>query len=147
MVKQLKLMRDYYTSPLWKTGGAEVWGSLDDSLGDVNLDELPISDALKSRLLQWQSLADNYARIMDAVPGGGWSRYTDEEFEAARQSLGLPLFDSKAEELEGLAIWQELCKELQNQDYEVYYFSPKLAPDDPEHLLRNPSEIPTTASS
>lgn len=48
-METLKLMADYYCYPLWYAS--------DGKFGDININNLPISETLKRELLEW---ADQY---------------------------------------------------------------------------------------
>jgi len=114
-MKKIKLMRDYNTSPLWIAGG-EWMGRV----GPIDLEELPLSDTLKNKLKIWQKWKDDYYRIMEIIPGGGWSYHTKEEFESARKQLGIPQFPGDTEdETEGKRLLLELRKELPADEYEI----------------------------
>lgn len=112
MSKKLKLIRDYNSSPLWWDDGKEI--------GDFPLDSLPISEKLKNDLFSWQKLSDDYFAIMNAIPGGGWSYHTEEEFEIARKQLNIDKFPSDQEQKEeAVRLCAELNKELGGQGFEI----------------------------
>jgi len=80
--------------------------------------------------------------VIEKIPGGGWSHHTQEEFEVARKALHLSGFPSvEDQEKQGIQLWIALRDELKDKGYEVFFFSPKLAPTDPEHLLRDPNQV------
>ena len=93
MADHLKLMSDYHCFPLWAMPG------------NVNPDDLPLSDELKSSLHQWATSFDRTLNH-DYPPDSGFANPQDEE----------------AFEAEGLRLWQELRRELRDL-YEVVYYS------------------------
>ena len=96
MSKILKLMPDYNCFPLWK---------IDDELGNVNPDDLPLSTDVKVALRTW---ADAYDKTLNQEypPDSGFASPAEEEdFEA-----------------EGKRLWKVLQEQL-GPDYRVAYFS------------------------
>jgi hypothetical protein len=80
---------------------------------------LPISRELQARISAWQKVVDDYYLVMEAIPGGGWSYHTDEEFEAARRALNITFPDLRSDRLEGVALWHALQRELSGKGYKV----------------------------
>ena len=96
MTKVLKLMPDYHCFPLWKAGG---------EIGNVNPDDLPLTNDLKAALQAWASAYDK--TLNEEYPPD--SRFVSAADEEA--------FESEA---------QRLIEELRTQlgpDYKVVYFS------------------------
>lgn len=95
--RKIKLMAEYNSSPLWDMETAD----------NLELEELPLSGAIRQRLNDW-------ARVYDRLLN--WDDPADSAFPdpAAREA-----FDR-----EGTLIWQQLQAEL-SPDYQVFYFSEK----------------------
>jgi hypothetical protein len=94
-MKNLKLMADYNCFAIWDV----------DAPDNLNPDELPISDALKSRIHAWEQKFDSTLNRADPASSG----FITEE--------ALRIFDS-----EGLKIWECLREEL-GSEYHVQYYS------------------------
>ena len=94
MIDRLKLMSDYHCFPLWVVQEG----------GNVNPDELPLTNELKSSLHRW---AASYDRTLnrDYPPDSGFAGPDEEE----------------AFEAEGLRLWQELQAQLRGTNEVVYY--------------------------
>ena len=109
MSNRLKLMSDYHCWSLWEMH--------EGCYQNINPEELPLSDDLKSSLHRW---AVSFDRTLnhDYPPESGFARPEAEE----------------AFESEGLRIWQELQTQL-CEAYEVVYYS--------QHLARVLDKLPT----
>ena len=97
MKKQIKLQTEYsITIPLWYGDGWEgKVGPIESN--QVDFDSLGLSEILLEQLRNLQKPTNDYFRIMEAIPGGGWSHHTEEEFEKARLVLEIPPFLSTVE--------------------------------------------------
>ena len=116
MGTRLKLMSDYHCFPLWAMPG------------NIDPDDLPLSDELKSALHQW---ATSYDRTLnhDYPPDSGFADPKDEE----------------AFEVEGVRLGQELQRELGGL-YEVVYFSwqrSQILPNSNDHRATTADIIPS----
>lgn len=102
MSRRLKLMTDYGCFPLWATFQE------DGSGGNLDPNDLPLSDELKSALHAW---ASSFDRILnhDYPPDSAFASPEEED----------------AFEAEGLRLWRELRTQL-GGDYEVVYYSQRL---------------------
>lgn len=96
MPRQIKLMADYASFPLWLVSG---------ETGDIDPEQLPLTKATQERLLAW---ADTYGATLNP----------DDPLASGFASDA----DTAAFEQEGIALWHELRNEL-GPDYEVLYFS------------------------
>jgi hypothetical protein len=96
-MRNVKLMADYECFAIWD----------EDLIDNINPDDLPISDELKSRIHQWEDAFDITLNRQDPANSGFSS------IEALQR------FDD-----EGKDIWYRLRNELGDQ-YVVRYFSPK----------------------
>ncbi|MEM8532126.1 MAG: hypothetical protein AAGF95_14870 [Chloroflexota bacterium] len=96
MPRQIKLMPDYASFPLWSISG---------ETGDIDPEQLPLTKTTQERLLAW---ADTYAATLNLDDPLASGFASDAEAEAF--------------EHEGIALWHELRNEL-GPDYEVSYFS------------------------
>lgn len=61
-MKTIKLMADYECSPLWHACGEEV--------GDIDLNDLPISTSLKNQLWSWADVYDRTLNWDDPATSG-----------------------------------------------------------------------------
>lgn len=95
----IKIMPDYQCSPLWYIGRGTV--------ENVPPDKLPLSDSLKSTILDWQKVYDDTLNFSNPAASG---------FKTSFEEI---IFDK-----EGLKIWEQMIKEL-SELYEVKYFSVK----------------------
>jgi hypothetical protein len=86
-MKNIKLMADYQCHPLWNMSPAEY--------GDVNPDDLPISQDLKDRLTAWARASDATLN-MDYPPDSG---FESEEAEAEFKREGYRLAEQLRTEL------------------------------------------------
>lgn len=100
MNKILKLMPDYQCFPLWKTSG---------EIGNVNPDELPLTNDLKVALRAWANAYDNTLN-QEYPPDSGFASPLEEE----------------AFEAEGKRLWKELQAQL-GPEYQVAYYSSREA--------------------
>jgi hypothetical protein len=92
----IKLMADYQSYPLWKAGS---------EVGNINPDDLPLSNDLKAMLANWSASYDRTLN-QDYPPDSAFSSPADEEdFE-----------------VEGHRIWHALREQL-GQGYKVIYKS------------------------
>ena len=78
-MKKIKLMADYGCFPLWSVGVNDV--------GDINPDELPLSQELKSRLINWAHTFDQ--TLNQSYPPDSGFRSETEEIEFNQQALQL----------------------------------------------------------
>ncbi|MBW4603268.1 MAG: hypothetical protein KME29_27835 [Calothrix sp. FI2-JRJ7] len=100
MPRKIQLMADYGCDPLW-------WN--DEEVGDIDPEDLPLSNDTIERLHRW-------AYAYDATLN----------WEDPADSPGFPSLEAKAAfEEEGISLWKQLQKELA-PDYEVVYFSNRL---------------------
>jgi hypothetical protein len=78
-MKNIKLMADYQCYPLWNMSVGDF--------GDVNPDDLPISQDLKNELAAW-ALAFDETLNMDYPPDSGFvSKEAEEKFKREGYSL------------------------------------------------------------
>jgi hypothetical protein len=96
MSKVLKLMPDYHCFPLWKTGG---------EIGNVDPDDLPLTNDLKAALRAWANAYDNTLN-QEYPPDSGFASPAEEE----------------AFEVEGRRLWNVLQAQL-GPEYKVAYYS------------------------
>ena len=98
MVRILRLMSDYHCFPLWE------YTDDGDLYDNVNPDDLPLTNELKSALHAW---ADAYDRTLNQEypPESGFASPEEEAFEA-----------------EGRRLWRELQAQL-GPEYKVVYYS------------------------
>jgi hypothetical protein len=96
VIKVLKLMPDYHCFPLWKAGG---------EIGNVDPDDLPLTNDLKAALRAWASAYDKTLN-QEYPPDSGFKSPAEEE-----------AFESEARRLK-----EELRAQL-GPDYKVMYFS------------------------
>ncbi len=108
MLKRIKLMPDYDCFPLWEM----------DDIGEINPNELPLSQETINRLMKWKKIYDKLLNVKDPAS----SDFVNED-------------ERIAFEKEGIYLWKQLQKELENQ-YKVYYRS-----ELQNKLLRDFSEI------
>ncbi len=94
MVKLVTLMADYYSSPLWWRG---------DLAGNIALDELPLTEATRSRLQAWADQYDVTLNREDPASSGFPSQDEADAFVA-----------------QGYELLRDLRREL-GPDYEVVY--------------------------
>ncbi len=76
----IRLSADYYSFPLWEASPGEV--------GNINPDELPISDNLKRRLLEWSDEFDAILNRDDPARSGFPSAEAELRFREAGRRLG-----------------------------------------------------------
>jgi len=100
MAKQIKLMADYQSYPLW-------WAGTADS-GNINPATLPLRAATVSRLQHWAEYYDATLNLDDPCSSG----FPNEEAEEAFNT-------------EGMNLWKQLREELQPA-YEVIYYNYQL---------------------
>lgn len=81
-MKKIRLMPDYFCSPIWHNDEIEV--------GNIDLDELPISNQLKKELLSWADLFDKGLN-MDDPSNSYWEEFDYEQFISMGRSLLLKL--------------------------------------------------------
>lgn len=86
-MKSIKLMADYQCHPLWNRSPSEY--------GDMNPDELPISQGLKARLHAWARTFDATLN-MDYPPDSG---FESDEAEAKFKREGYWLAEQLRNEL------------------------------------------------
>lgn len=86
-MKSIKLMADYQCHPLWNMSPGEY--------GDMNPDELPISQGLKARLHAWARAFDATLN-MDYPPDSG---FESDEAEAEFKRDGYHLAEQLRNEL------------------------------------------------
>ena len=86
-MRKIKLMADYQCWPLW--------GALSGRYGDIDPDDLPISNALRANLIQWA--ADYDATLVGDDPKR--SGFATPEAKAAFASIGTRLRNELAAEL------------------------------------------------
>jgi hypothetical protein len=96
VIKVLKLMPDYHCFPLWKADG---------EIGNVDPDDLPLTNDLKAALRAWASAYDKTLN-QEYPPDSGFTSPAEEE-----------AFESEARRLK-----EELRAQL-GPDYKVVYFS------------------------
>ena len=114
-------MSDYHCFPLWAMQEGGYW--------NVNPEDLPLSDELKSAIHRWAASYDQTLND-DSPPDSGFSSSHDEE----------------AFEVEGIRICQELQRELGGL-YEVVYFSSRqsqLLPRSADHEVPTAGIVPST---
>ena len=96
MKRVLKLMADYQSFPIWRSG---------DEIGNVNPANLSITEELKLDLKKWAAAFD---RTLDhKYPPD--SRFPDQKSE-------------EAFEAEGIRLWRDLKNQL-GENFEVVYYS------------------------
>lgn len=109
---KIKLMADYQCWPIWHYDNERV--------GNINPQDLPISQELKSELNTWQREYDETLNQEDPVNSGFKSKIDEENWGKQR-----------------FEIWQKLKKELRFK-YEVFYFSEgKIFGDDENTFWQN----------
>ena len=86
-MRTIKLMADYHCFPLWEVPG--------DCVGNIDPDSLPLSDSLKTKLLNWADIYDATLNMEDPARSGFLSIGDAEDFEAQ----GMALVDQIVEEL------------------------------------------------
>ena len=97
MKKQvIKIMPDYECSPIWHSGYL---------VGNVDPDDLPITEELKTLLDDWQNKFDLTLNL-DYPPDSGF-KTVREENEFKKQ---------------GLKIYEMMTREL-GENYEIHYFN------------------------
>lgn len=94
-MRNIKLMADYECFALWD----------EDAVDNLNPDELPISENLKSRIHRWEEAFDATLNRSDPA-NSGFATIED-----------LRRFDE-----EGMDLWRQLRQEL-GDEYVVRYFS------------------------
>ena len=95
MTKRIKLMADYESFPLWDV----------DEVGNLNPDELPLSQETKERLERWADRYDATLNRQDPLASGFASPSEEAAFEE-----------------EGRALWKKLEEEL-GAEFRVLYYS------------------------
>ncbi|TGK20282.1 hypothetical protein [Leptospira kmetyi] len=108
MLPSLKLMTDYHCFPLW------FYDNLNSS-DNIDPETLPISDALKKRLLNWATLYDQILNLNDPASSNFKSEQDANKFNE-----------------EGELLWKLLQEEL-GGEYKIYYYDMKTS------KLRNPT--------
>lgn len=96
-MRNIKLMADYECFALWD----------EDSVDNLNPDELPISEELKYRIHRWEDAFDATLNRADPANSGFYTRDDLRRFDE-----------------EGLELWRQLRLEL-GDEYDVRYFSPQ----------------------
>jgi hypothetical protein len=96
MEQVIKLVADYQCFPLWKANG---------EVGNINPDDLPLTDDLKTMLRNWSASYDRTLN-QDYPPDSAFSSPAEEE-----------TFED-----EGKRLWQELQEQL-GTNYKVIYKS------------------------
>lgn len=86
-MKTIKLMADYFCSPLWKADPMEV--------GNIDPDSLPISQNLKEMLSAWAAEYDKTLDMDDPSKSG----FKSEHEELAFKEIGANLANLLREEL------------------------------------------------
>ncbi len=86
-MKNIKLMADYQCHPLWNVSPNEY--------GDVNPDDLPISQELKERLHAWARAFDATLNMANPADSG----FESEEAEAEFKREGYRLLEQLRNEL------------------------------------------------
>lgn len=97
MPKQMKMMTDYQSYPLW-------WAEEGDT-GNIDPATLPISSETLARLDNWARLYDATLNLDDPLASGFSNNQEENAFEH-----------------EGIDLWLCLCIEL-SPEYEVFYYS------------------------
>ena len=80
-MRTLKLMPDYDCFPLWEVGSPE-------HSGDVDPNSLPISPALKTKLLEWARRFDRTLNRSDPVGSGFHDAEEEAQFWREGAALG-----------------------------------------------------------
>ena len=94
-MRNIKLMADYECFAIWD----------EDTVDNLNPDDLPISDNLKLKIHQWEETFDATLNRSDPANSGFSGRDDLRQFDE-----------------EGLKLWQQLRQEL-GDEYLVRYFS------------------------
>jgi hypothetical protein len=84
-VRTIKLMVDYQCYPLWEASPGVV--------GNIDPGELPISSALRERLMAWASTFDATLNMDDPVTSGFPTDQAAEEFRKEGLELAQQLQD------------------------------------------------------
>ncbi|CAM3417695.1 CdiI immunity protein domain-containing protein [Bordetella sputigena] len=77
-MKKIKLMADYHCYPVWDLSGP---------YRDIDPDELPISDNLKSRLMEWARTYDGILNMDDPAASDFETPEARRAFEACGRHL------------------------------------------------------------
>jgi len=93
---KIKIMADYQCYPLW--------GNFGDCQGNINPDNLPISNDLRNALERWQAVYDKILVLDD--PGASGFKTVEAETEFEKQ---------------GVVIWQQLAQVLRGIAKVSYY--------------------------
>lgn len=96
-MKMIKLMADYYSFPLWNNSPGEV--------GNIDPENLPLSEELKKRLNNWSDKYDSILNDEDPASSG---------------------FETKQDEVIFIQEGSELAKCLQKElgdTYQIVYYS------------------------
>ncbi len=112
MTINIKLMADYFSHPLW--------GLDDDNIGDINPQELPLSQETIAKLEQWSQIYNNILNWNDPASSGFKTQEDRQNFEK-----------------KGIELWENLRQEL-GQGYNVKYHSIIL-----HRVINNPRELET----
>lgn len=89
-MKKLRFSPDYFCSPIWHDDG-ETTGEF----GDVNLNDLPISPELRSRIDDWSAWFDKDLNMSDPGNSKGMDDAEMRDFLAT----GRELFENLSKEL------------------------------------------------
>jgi hypothetical protein len=95
----IKIMPDYQCFPLWRID--------DTGVENLNPVELPITENLKTMLLDWKKKYDDTLNMSDPISSGFKTDFEENNFEE-----------------QGLRIWQQMLAEIENL-YQIKYFSAK----------------------
>jgi len=82
-MREIKLMPDYQCYPLWEASKGKV--------GNINPDNLPISDSIKLELLAWANLYDGTLNLDDPAASGFKDTQEANEFRQIGNRLGIKL--------------------------------------------------------
>jgi hypothetical protein len=97
MPRQIKLMADYQSYPLWWVAG--------DDTGNIDPSKLPISPRILERLDEWARLYDETLNSSDPLSSGFINNQDEMAFEQ-----------------EGIDLWRHIQAEL-SPEYEVFFYS------------------------
>jgi hypothetical protein len=82
-MNQLKLMADYHCFPLW--------GVIDGEYGNIDPNELPLSDDVKAQLILWAKMYDTTLDKSDPVNSGFKTIKSELEFKEIGETLAKQL--------------------------------------------------------
>lgn len=89
MTKKVKLMPEYsLTIPLWYGDGWNKSGPIETNQAD--LESLKLSAPTITLLKELQKPVNDYFKIMEEIPGGGWGGHSVADYELARLKLNIP---------------------------------------------------------